>query len=458
MKTDTIAAIATAMTNSGIGIIRISGEDAVETASRIIRFPDKDKKLSECKTHTVHYGFVMDSGKKLDEVVVFFMRAPRSYTKEDTVEIDCHGGILVIRKILDLILKNGARLAEPGEFTKRAFLNGRIDLAQAESVIDVIHAKNEFALRASMDQLGGSLSKEVGSMRKVILHELALIESSLDDPEHYDLENYGKDLMKKLDGLACRLKRLIRNAENGVILKEGIRTVLVGKPNSGKSSLLNLLAGKEKAIVTEIAGTTRDAIEEQICMGEISLHIIDTAGIRMTDDRIEKIGVDKSKEYMEQADLILYVADAALDLDSDDREIMDRIKEKNAIVLLNKSDLVPKTGEKEIRAFLSHPVLSISAKTGEGMEELKDVIEDMFLQGAVAGNDELFVTNSRHAFSLREALESLLMVQSSIENGMPEDFYSIDLMNAYEELGKIIGEKLSDDLINEIFSSFCMGK
>ena len=458
MGTDTIAAIATAMTNSGIGIIRISGDDAVETADRILELKGNGKKLSDCPTHTVHYGFVKEKGKIIDEVMVLLMRAPKSYTREDTVEIDCHGGILVMKKILDLALKYGARPAEPGEFTKRAFLNGRIDLAQAESVIDVINAKNDFALKASMKQLNGSLSIEIKNIRKKILHEIAFIESALDDPEHYQIESYDSELSKTTDNLLSRIDVLLKNAENGQVLKEGIRTVIVGKPNSGKSSLLNALLGRERAIVTDIAGTTRDAIEEQIRLNGISLNVIDTAGIRNTDDTVEKIGVDKSKEYMEESDLVIYVVDASLELDSNDREIMDMIRDRNVIVLLNKSDLAPKVLEDDIRNHLDKKVLLVSAKYGNGIDELEHAIEEMFFHGKIHMNDEVFITNSRHKSSLEEAKKSLFLVKKSIEEGMPEDFYSIDLMHAYEELGKIVGEKVNDDLINEIFSEFCMGK
>lgn len=458
METDTIAAIATAMTNSGIGIIRISGGNAIGTADRIIRLKEKNKKISECPTHTLHYGFVEDCGKIVDEVIVLLMRAPKSYTREDTVEIDCHGGILVMNRILDLLFRNGARPAEPGEFTKRAFLNGRIDLIQAESVIDVINAKNDFALKSSMDQLEGFLSLEVKSIRKEILHEIALIESSLDDPEHYNIDGYCFHLLEKIDSLIVQIENLLRNAENGSVLKEGVQTVIVGKPNSGKSSLLNILSGKQKAIVTDIAGTTRDAIEEQILMNGISLNVVDTAGIRFTDDVVEKLGVDKSKEYIEHSDLILYVVDATCDLDSNDMEIIDRIQNRNVIVLLNKSDLLPKICKDDIRPYLDQTIISISAKRGDGMDELPHVIEDIFFHGKVSVNDEIFITNSRHKVSLQKTRDSLLLVKKSIENGMPEDFYSIDLMNAYEELGKMIGEEVNDDLINEIFSQFCMGK
>lgn len=458
MKTDTIAAIATAMTNSGIGIIRISGEEAVEVADKMIRLKSSEKKLADCKSHTIHYGFAVDGDEVIDEVMVLLMLAPKSYTREDTVEIDCHGGTLVMTRILELIIKSGARPAEPGEFTKRAFLNGRIDLAQAESVIDVINAKNDFALKASIDQLQGAISEKIGTIRSEILHEIAFIESAIDDPEHYQLESYGDHLMQIVDEISGKIADLLKNAKNGSILKEGIRTVIVGKPNSGKSSLLNTLVGKDRAIVTDIAGTTRDVIEEQIRLNGISLNVIDTAGIRNTEDIVEKIGVDKAREYVETADLVIYVVDASISLDEDDKKIIEILKDRNTIILLNKSDLTSVITEEEMKGYLNKRILSISAKHRIGIDELENTIEEMFFDGKIQMNEEVYITNARHTASLMEVQSSLKLVKQSILDGMPEDFYSIDLMNAYEELGKIIGESVEDDLVNEIFSKFCMGK
>lgn len=458
MKTDTIAAIATAMTNSGIGIIRISGEEAVEVADKMIRLKSSEKKLADCKSHTIHYGFAVDGDEVIDEVMVLLMLAPKSYTREDTVEIDCHGGTLVMTRILELVIKSGARPAEPGEFTKRAFLNGRIDLAQAESVIDVINAKNDFALKASIDQLQGAISEKIGTIRSEILHEIAFIESAIDDPEHYQLESYGDHLMQIVDEISGKIADLLKNAKNGSILKEGIRTVIVGKPNSGKSSLLNTLVGKDRAIVTDIAGTTRDVIEEQIRLNGISLNVIDTAGIRNTEDIVEKIGVDKAREYVESADLVIYVVDASIPLDEDDKKIIEILKDRNTIILLNKSDLTSVITEEEMKGYLNKRILSISAKHRIGIDELENTIEEMFFDGKIQMNEEVYITNARHTASLMEVQSSLKLVKQSILDGMPEDFYSIDLMNAYEELGKIIGESVEDDLVNEIFSKFCMGK
>lgn len=458
MKTDTIAAIATAMTDSGIGIVRISGDDALQTADKIIRLKEKKKRLLDCESHTVHYGFVMEEDEILDEVIVILMKAPKSYTREDTVEINCHGGTLVLRKVLSLVLKHGARPAEPGEFTKRAFLNGRIDLAQAESVIDVIHAKNDFALKASIHQLSGNVSEEIKKLREKILYEIAYIESAIDDPEHYELTEYGEELSLKSGKIIEEIDRLLRNAKNGSVLKEGIHTVIVGKPNSGKSSLLNSLVKRERAIVTDIAGTTRDAIEEQINLNGISLNVIDTAGIRTTDNVVEKIGIDKAKEYLEASDLVIYVVDASCPLDENDEQIIEMLKERNVIVLLNKSDLIPVVTKEDIKMRLNKKILSVSAKHRKGMEDLERAIEEMFFHGEIRMNDEVYITNARHESSLQNARKSLILVEKSIENQMPEDFYSIDLMNAYEELGKIIGESVEDDLVNEIFGKFCMGK
>ncbi len=381
-----------------------------------------------------------------------------TYTREDTVEINCHGGTLVMKRVLELIIKNGARPAEPGEFTKRAFLNGRIDLAQAESVLDLIKAGNDFAWKASMEQLKGSLSDAVRRMRAIILHEIAFIESAIDDPEHYPMEGYGDTLLKNIKPVLDEVEQLLFHAEDGAVLKEGIHTVIAGKPNSGKSSLLNALSGRQRAIVTDIAGTTRDAIEEQVLLRGIELHVTDTAGIRNTNDPVEKIGVETAKEYIERSDLIIYVADASAPLDEDDKNIIEQIKNRNVIVLLNKSDLPAAVTQEEITALLDKPVLSVSAKFKDGIEDLADLIEEMFLHGKIDPNHEIYITNIRHKNALTEAKKSLLLVKQSVLDGMPEDFYSIDLMNAYEILGSIVGEAVEDDLVNEIFSKFCMGK
>ena len=458
MKTDTIAAIATAMSNSGIGIVRISGDEALDVADRIFRPTKGSRKVSDMETHTIHYGYVTDGDEVIDEVMLLIMKAPRSYTCEDTIEIDCHGGVLVMKKILETVLKYGARPAEPGEFTKRAFLNGRIDLSQAESVIDVINAQNELALKSSVSQLQGAVLEKIKEIRAVVLHELAFIESALDDPEHVSLEGYPEQLHEIMSDAHSKVKKLLDSSDNGKMLKEGINTAIVGKPNAGKSSLLNILVGEERAIVTEIAGTTRDILQEQIQIGGIGLNVIDTAGIRDTEDIVEKIGVNKSREYIEKADLIIYVVDSSTELDENDQEIIEAIRNKKAIVLLNKSDLDAKTDASILQTQLNKPILSISAKNNTGIHELETLIEEMFFSGKLSFNDEVYITNIRQKNALAEAQNSLKMVLQSIADGMPEDFFTIDMMNAYEALGTIIGESVGEDLVNEIFSKFCMGK
>ena len=458
MKTDTIAAIATAMSNSGIGIVRISGDEALDVADRIFRPKKGSRKVSDMETHTIHYGYVTDGDEVIDEVMLLIMKAPRSYTCEDTIEIDCHGGVLVMKKILETVLKYGARPAEPGEFTKRAFLNGRIDLSQAESVIDVINAQNELALKSSVSQLQGAVLEKIKAIRAVVLHEIAFIESALDDPEHVSLEGYPEQLHEIMSDAHSKVKKLLDSSDNGKMLKEGINTAIVGKPNAGKSSLLNILVGEERAIVTEIAGTTRDILQEQIQIGGIGLNVIDNAGIRDTEDIVEKIGVYKSREYIEKADLIIYVVDSSTELDENDQEIIEAIQNKKAIVLLNKSDLDAKTDASVLQTQLSKPILSISAKNNTGIHELETLIEEMFFSGKLSFNDEVYITNIRQKNALAEAQNSLKMVLQSIADGMPEDFFTIDMMNAYEALGTIIGESVGEDLVNEIFSKFCMGK
>ena len=410
------------------------------------------------ETHTIHYGYVVDGEEVVDEVMLLIMKAPRSYTCEDTIEIDCHGGVLVMKKILETVLKYGARPAEPGEFTKRAFLNGRIDLSQAESVIDVINAQNELALKSSVSQLQGAVLEKIKNIRAVVLHEIAFIESALDDPEHVSLDGYPEQLHGIMSDAHAKVKKLLDSSDNGKMLKEGINTAIVGKPNAGKSSLLNILVGEERAIVTEIAGTTRDILQEQIQIGGIGLNVIDTAGIRDTEDIVEKIGVNKSREYIEKADLIIYVVDSSTELDENDQEIIEAIQDKKAIVLLNKSDLDTKTDATVLEKRLNKPILSISAKNNTGIHELEKLIEEMFFSGKLSFNDEVYITNIRQKNALAEAESSLKMVLQSIDDGMPEDFFTIDMMNAYEVLGTIIGESVGEDLVNEIFSKFCMGK
>lgn len=475
---DTIAAIATSLSDSGIGIIRVSGEDAISIVDKICVIGNGRKRLTDVNSHTIHYGHIVrktstNHDEIIDEVMISVMKGPRSYTAEDTVEINCHGGVLIVQKVLEEVLKAGARLAEPGEFTKRAFLNGRIDLSKAEAVIDIIHAKNEYALDASVKQLKGSLSDRVRDLRADIIYEIAFIESALDDPEHISLDGYPDELMAKTDKIIAELERLKNSADNGKIIKEGIHTVIVGKPNAGKSSLLNLLVGEEKAIVTNIAGTTRDILEENIKLHGIGLNIIDTAGIRSTEDVVEKIGVEKAKRYAEQADLILYVVDSSVPLDESDEQIMEMIQNKKCIILLNKSDLENVVSEEDLRNILikkncinsrndiygkDFVILKTSTKENTGIEIFEQTLKDMFFNGKIQLNGEVCITNMRHKAAIMDALDSMKMVKQSLIDDMPEDFYSIDLMSAYASLGKIIGEEVDDDLVNEIFSKFCMGK
>ena len=425
---------------------------------KIFRPANKNKKLANVESHTVHYGHIMDCDKPLDQVLVIVMKNPHSYTGEDTVEIDCHGGMLILKKVLDLVLKNGARTAEPGEFTKRAFLNGRIDLSQAEAVMDLINSKNDFALNSSIEQLKGGVSDAIKDIRKDIIYHIAFIESALDDPEHISLDGYDEEITKMLNENINKISKLVNSFDNGRIMKEGIKTVILGKPNAGKSSLLNLMLGEDRAIVTDIEGTTRDTLEENINFNGLSLKIIDTAGIRDTEDLVERIGVNKAKEIAKEGDLIIYVVDGSRELDDNDREIIKLINDKQAIILVNKSDMDTVINIDELKKDSNRDVILFSAKNGEGMDQLEEEIRNMFYSGKVTYNDQVYITNARHKEALENALESLKQVKNSVDAGMPEDFYSIDLMDAYTDLGLIIGESVEDDLVNEIFSKFCMGK
>lgn len=454
----TIAAISTAMSASGIGIVRMSGPESMDVISRIYRSKNGGKNIKEVKSHTIHYGYIFVGEEVVDEVLVMVMRAPRTYTGEDTVEIDCHGGVYAMKKVLETVLRNGAQIAEPGEFTKRAFLNGRLDLSQAEAVMDVIQAKSAVALKSSLQQLKGSVLRAIKEIRSSILYQIAFIESALDDPEHISLEGYPEKLRKIVDEEYEKVETLLKSADDGRMIQEGIKTVILGKPNAGKSSLLNFLVGEDRAIVTDIAGTTRDTLEEYISLHGISLRIIDTAGIRETEDVVEKIGVGKAKKMAEDADLILYVVDSSLPLDENDREIMELLGGRKSIVIYNKTDLESAVDIKELKEKTGSPVIPVSVVEKTGITELEETIKKMFFRGEISFDDEVYITNARHKTALEEALESLKMVRESIETGMSEDFFSIDLMSAYESLGKIVGESVGEDLVNEIFSRFCVGK
>lgn len=454
---DTIAAIATAPGEGGIGIIRISGEKSLQVAQSIFK-SKSGKMIKDYNARTLIYGTVVDNEKVIDEVLVAYMKGPNSYTAEDVIEINCHGGFISVKKILELILSKGVRLAEAGEFTKRAFLNGRIDLSQAEAVMDLINSKNDFALNSSIEQLKGGVSDAIKDIRKDIIYHIAFIESALDDPEHISLDGYDEEITKMLNENINKISKLVNSFDNGRIMKEGIKTVILGKPNAGKSSLLNLMLGEDRAIVTDIEGTTRDTLEENINFNGLSLKIIDTAGIRDTEDLVERIGVNKAKEIAKEGDLIIYVVDGSRELDDNDREIIKLINDKQAIILVNKSDMDTVINIDELKKDSNRDVILFSAKNGEGMDQLEEEIRNMFYSGKVTYNDQVYITNARHKEALENALESLKQVKNSVDAGMPEDFYSIDLMDAYTDLGLIIGESVEDDLVNEIFSKFCMGK
>ena len=456
--TDTIAAISTSTGNSGIGIIRVSGDEAIEIVNKIFKSNKEGKRLINVKSHTVNYGNIVDGDKVLDQVLVLVMKNPHSYTGEDTVEIDCHGGMLILKKVLDLVIKNGAKSAAPGEFTKRAFLNGRLDLSQAEAVMELINSQNDFALNSSIEQLKGGVSEKIKEIRSDVIYHIAFIESALDDPEHISLDGYDNEISEMINKNISKIKKMIDTFDNGRIMKEGIKTVILGKPNAGKSSLLNRMLGEERAIVTDIEGTTRDTLEENINLNGLSLKIIDTAGIRNTDDKVEQIGVNKAKEIAEGADLIIYVVDGSKDIDENDKVILEIIKNKKVIVLLNKTDIDRVVDIEQLNEIPKDDIIEFSAKAGLGMDELEEKIKDMFYSGEITFNDQVYITNARHKEALENSYNSLLKVKESVDAGMPEDFYSIDLMDAYEQLGLIIGESVEDDLVNEIFSKFCMGK
>lgn len=455
--TETIAAISTAVAPSGIAIVRISGDDAIEIADKIY-FSKNEKKLSSQKGNTIHYGWIRDKEDIIDEVLVSVFRKPHSYTGEDSIEINCHGGVIAVNKILEAAISAGARIADPGEFTKRAYLNGRMDISEAEAVMDIISAKSEYALQSSVSQLNGGLSKKISNIREKLIYELAFIESALDDPEHISLEGYAEKLYVVITEAIEKLEKLRDTSKKGNYIEEGIKTVIMGKPNVGKSSLLNMMSGKQRAIVTEIPGTTRDIIEETVQIGKTALKMIDTAGIHESDDRVEKIGIDLAWEKAKEADLILYVIDSSEVLNDNDRDILKKVSNKKGILLLNKIDKEQKITRDDVTKISDFPIIEISAKEEIGEKEIRNTIEKMFFDGEISFNDEVFITNARHKNLLDESISSLMLVRKSIDDGMPEDFYSIDLMGAIASLDNIIGGNLSEDLVNEIFSKFCMGK
>ena len=475
---NTIVAIATALNNARISIIRLSGKDALNIIYKIFKPKNVDKDIRKVKTHTIHYGYIVDKfidksnvnknnddnntfdsiDNIVDEVLVSIMLGPKSYTAEDVVEINCHGGVTITKKVLDLCLKAGATLAEPGEFTKRAFLNGRIDLSQAEAVSDLINAKNDYAVKSSISQLSGNLQKKIIQLREIILKDIAFIEAALDDPEHIEIDGYIDVLNNNMIFTFDELKKLYKSAENGRIIKEGVNTVIVGKPNAGKSSFLNSIVGADRAIVTEIEGTTRDVLTEEINLGGILLNLVDTAGIRETEDLVEKIGVDKAKKYLDEADLVIYIVDASRELDENDNDIIERIKNKNVITLLNKTDLDTVVTKNDIQKKINCDIIEISAKENQGLDEFEELIEQKFYQGDMVYNDEICITNIRHKELIKAALDAIENVINGINASLPEDLFIIDMMSAYSSLGLIIGAEVEDDLVDKIFKEFCMGK
>lgn len=468
MEEKTIVGIASAA-GGGIGIIRVSGSESMKIVDSIFhpgKFNNEENEalidksyLQQQKSHTIHYGFIIDGNNEVvDEVMVSVMKAPATYTREDVVEINCHGGNYILQRVMQLLLEKGAFLAEPGEFTKRAFLNGRIDLSQAEAVMKMISSKNEFALQSAVKQLEGSVSKYIQQIREQILYEMGRIESALDDPEHYDLTGYSDELFDKTEQQIVSLQRLLDRFENGRMKSEGINTVIVGKPNAGKSSLMNILLDEDRAIVTDIAGTTRDALQESVRLGGLMLNLIDTAGIHNTEDTVEKIGVDRAKQYIEQADFILFVVDGSEEWSDEDEQILPLIAQKKGIILLNKADLKAKVSELFLKDKLSWDTIAFSNETKQGLQQLEQYITDKFERGDLQFNDQICLTSIRHKNAVMQAVNALHRVEQSIKDGMPEDFYSIDLTSAYASLGKIIGEEVDEDVVNEIFSKFCMGK
>ncbi len=459
MNNDTIAAIATGLSPAGIGVIRVSGPDALPVAERIFKGKNANKRsVSSYPTHTVHYGFIYDEEELIDEVMLLIMRSPKSYTAEDTVEFQCHGGVFSLKRVLKTVIKHGARLAEPGEFTKRAFLNGRIDLSQSEAVMDLISSENEFARKNSLSALQGTVSEKTEAIREEILHESAYIEASIDDPEHYSLEGFSESLKSKISVLIEEINALSRSYETGKLLKEGIKVSIVGRPNTGKSSLFNSLTLAEDAIVTDIPGTTRDLITTRISYNGVTLNFTDTAGIHQTEDPVETIGIARSKKALCNADLVLFVVDASEGIKKEDLDIAGILSDKKTILVLNKKDLGIKTDPETFKNFSFSGVIEVSAKTGEGIDNLTEQIFRLFFGQKTLTGEEILITRERQAQALLRSEQSLKQVLESIENNMSEDFYTSDLMEAYRSLGEIIGAETGDDLADKIFRDFCMGK
>lgn len=458
MLNDTIAAISTPLGEGGIAVIRVSGDEAVPFVERIFR---SKTKLSVAETHTVHYGFIIEpaSAQKVEEVLVTLMKAPRSFTMEDVVEVSCHGGIVSVKKVLDLLLQQGVRLAEPGEFTKRAFLNGRIDLTQAEAVIDLIRAKSDRAFKVALKQVEGNLSKQIKSLRYTLVELMAHVEVNIDYPEH-DVEEMTNSFIKnKCDTVMFEIDRLLVTAEQGKILREGIETAIVGKPNVGKSSLLNELAQENRAIVTDIPGTTRDVIEEFVNIGGIPLKLLDTAGIRETSDLVEQIGVERSKTALAEADLILLVLNSNEELEFDEIALMKQLADKQTIVILNKTDLTRKLNVEQVLSYFPQErIVELSLIENKGIEDLEKAIAAIFFEGKIESSDLTYVSNVRHISLLKQAKRSLQDALDANEQYVPIDMIQIDIRAAWEQLGEIIGDSVGESLIDQIFTQFCLGK
>lgn len=457
---NTIVAISTATGAGGIGIVRMSGKECFSILEKIFE-PKRKEKIEDIPGYSIKYGYIInkDTGEKIDEVLVSYFKSPKSYTTEDMCEINSHGGMVVERRILEQCIKNGAKIAEPGEFTKRAFLNGRLDLAQAESVMDLINSKTDKEAKESLNQLNGGLSLEINAIKKKLLDVMADIEATIDYPE-YDIEEVTeKSIRRRLEEVKIELEKLEKSFENGKILRDGVKTVIIGKPNTGKSSLLNLLLKEERAIVSEIEGTTRDTIEEYISINGIPMKIIDTAGIRNTSDMIEGIGVKKAIDLTQEADLIIAIFDNSKELDEEDKKIIELIKNKKAIILLNKIDIEDKKmDEDENIAVLNKKIIKISTKTKENVEKLYNAISEMFENSEIENGEGAIVTNVRHKNQIILAIDNVNKAIETIETKMPIDIIAIYVKQILEELSKITGDNVSEDIINEIFSKFCLGK
>lgn len=453
---DTIAAIATPIGEGGISIIRVSGENALEIVNKIFR----GENLNKVASHTIHYGHIIDYANKdvVDEVLVTVMLAPKTFTRENTVEVSCHGGLLVTQKILQLILDNGARMATPGEFTKRAFINGRIDLTQAESIMDIIEAKTDRARQVAMKQLEGGLLFEIRKLRQELLNTMAHEEVNIDYPE-YDMDDVtSKEVYDKAQQVIKEIDKLLATAQEGKVVRSGLATAIVGRPNVGKSSLLNYLSKEEKAIVTNIAGTTRDTLEEYVSLKGILLKLIDTAGIRQTDDIVEKIGVERSKRAITESDLVLLLINSSEELTEEDQKLLELTQDKKRIVILNKADQVAKITKKDIQKITDSPIVTISVLKKQNMIGLEEAIKSLFLQGITDSKSEVMVTNQRQNDLLRKTKQSLIEAIEAINDNMPLDLVQIDLKEAWDSLGEITGDTAPDELITQLFSKFCLGK